>query len=62
MNKPTNFSPIKIQNLIGVIYQVVSIDEEIPYYQGSWRECCDYISKVFFDELQRCLEKSKSSD
>jgi hypothetical protein len=54
----TNFCPIKIQNLIGEIYQVVSNDEKTPYFQGSWKECCDYIKNVFLYELRKCLEES----
>jgi len=58
MNKPTNFSPIKIQNLIGSTYQVVSTDENTLYFQGSSKECFVYIKDVFTLELHRVLEES----
>ena len=58
MSIVTNFCPIKIQNLMGSIYQVVSTNENTAYYQGNWKECCNYVKNVFTLELRRVLEES----
>jgi hypothetical protein len=62
MNKPTNFSPIQIINLIGEIYQVVSTDIHTPYYQGSWEDCSNYTKDVFLTEFHKVLKESLPSD
>lgn len=53
MIAPTNYITLRIINLQGEIYQVVSTNEETTYYQGSWKQCIDYVEKIVINEFNR---------
>lgn len=50
-----NLIPLKIQNLQGEIYQVVSTTEDKTYYQGSWRQCAEWINEKISESFTEIL-------
>ena len=50
-----NLIPLKIQNLQGEIYQVVSTNEETTYYQGSWRQCAEWINEKIIESFHQII-------
>jgi hypothetical protein len=52
---PNNLIPLKIQNLMGSTYQVVSTNEETTFYQGTWRQCAEYINEKMMLRFKEIL-------
>jgi hypothetical protein len=52
---PNNLIPLKIQNLMGNIYQVVSTTDEEPFYQGTWRQCAEWINEKMLIRFKEIL-------